>query len=209
MRLLEGCSIVFQPIFQLSQQRIIGYEALLRGPKKPEWIIEQAVQHDLILQLDQAIHKMAIQKMEKQDQLLFLNCHPRTLSSLNFDLYKNISQKIVFEITENEYIAPAVLSTFLMEAKKRGFHVALDDFGAGYHCLSMLTYCDFDFIKLDKRLIQNLSNGFIHKLVHLLVNSEAVIIGEGIESPEDLEQCLKLNVPYGQGFYLSEPIPFI
>ena len=67
-----------------------------------------------------------------------------------------------------------------------------------------------DFIKVANTLVTGLRSDTIKRdVVEMLVNLarriDAVCVAEGIETPEDLEQCRKLGIPYGQGFYLGVP----
>lgn len=213
MNFLENGHIVFQPIWNIKNNSILGYEALLRCPGSPEALLQHAVDHHYISSLDAAIHKLAIDSfLCRTDQYLFLNCHPFSLQDLfTYDdgIYELTQGKIVLEITEIERISSAELQSFCKEARKRGCLIALDDFGAGYNNVAILNDVRPDFIKLDKSIMQQLDSSIIRKYVKLVKEwsdeNHSFIIGEGIENKMQLIHCHKNGIMYAQGYLLGRP----
>jgi len=103
-----------------------------------------------------------------------------------------------------------VFRSALARLRELGFQIAIDDAGSGYASLQAIAELRPDFIKVANTLITGLRTDSIKRdVVEMLVNLsgriEAVCVAEGIETPEDLEECRRLGIPYGQGFYLGVP----
>jgi len=103
-----------------------------------------------------------------------------------------------------------VFRNALKTLRELGFRIAIDDAGSGYASLQAIAELRPDYIKVANTLITGLRSDSIKRdVVEMLVNLsrriDAVCVAEGIETPEDLEECRKLSIPYGQGFYLGVP----
>ena len=118
---------------------------------------------------------------------------------------------IVLEVTERSAIRDvAVFRDALTTLRQLGFRIAIDDAGSGYASLQAIAELRPDYIKVANTLITGLRSDSIKRdVVEMLVNLsrriDAVCVAEGIETPEDLEECRQLGIPYGQGFYLGVP----
>jgi EAL domain-containing protein (putative c-di-GMP-specific phosphodiesterase class I) len=117
----------------------------------------------------------------------------------------------VLEVTERSAIRDVpVFRSALARLRELGFQIAIDDAGSGYASLQAIAELRPDFIKVANTLITGLRTDSIKRdVVEMLVNLsgriEAVCVAEGIETPEDLEECRRLGIPYGQGFFLAVP----
>jgi EAL domain-containing protein (putative c-di-GMP-specific phosphodiesterase class I) len=200
----------------LNDSKIYGYEALLRGHSKlPEVIITEAIQRNLILQLDTHVHQLALEILPTltDDQHIFINCHPKSLKDLThlLDLQRDIKEngKIVLEITENQKLVMDEAKPMIDAVQKEGIHIALDDFGVGNNNIYLLKDLDPDYIKIDKCYIQNLNNKAIYDFTKLLVNwskeNDTKIIAEGIENITQLRWCKELGITLGQGWLYGKP----
>ncbi len=102
----------------------------------------------------------------------------------------------------------------LKNIKNAGFEIALDDFGARHSNLLMLTMTEFSEVKIDKGLIDHITQSAqnralvrnILKMITDLGTSECV--AEGIETKEQKDLILEFGCNYGQGFYFYQPMPF-
>ena len=93
-----------------------------------------------------------------------------------------------------------------------GFRIAIDDFGAGYTNLRMITDISPDFVKLDRVFIEGIfANArkriLVESVVSLCHRINCRVVAEGIETTEDLETCLSAGVDSLQGFLLARPGP--
>ena len=91
-----------------------------------------------------------------------------------------------------------------------GIRLAADDVGAGYSGLRLLAELTFDVIKVDLTLVQRSassasSSAVIESVVALAGRTGAMLVAEGIEHPEQLQQLEQLGITVGQGFLLGRP----
>ena len=214
---------VYQAIFQLETMDLFGHEALTRGPvdtafESPELLFQFAGEHEATWELEQlCLGSSASHYAPSKGGLLFINVEASSVARLPregpqaiaplFDL----AHPVVLEVTERSAIRDLpVFRGALADLRARGFRVAIDDAGSGYASLQAIAELKPDFIKVANTLITGLRSDTIKRdVVEMLVNLarriDAVCVAEGIETPEDLEECRKLGIPYGQGFYLGVP----
>jgi EAL domain-containing protein (putative c-di-GMP-specific phosphodiesterase class I) len=91
-------------------------------------------------------------------------------------------------------------------------YIALDDFGVGYSSFSYMKKLPLKYVKLDGSYVQNLhklpQNQAFIKSVVIMANAFGIkTIAEYVESQDVLNELVKLNVDYGQGFYVGKPKP--
>ena len=94
--------------------------------------------------------------------------------------------------------------------REHGFRIAIDDAGSGYASLQSIAELRPNFLKVANTLVTGLHQDTIKRdVVEMLVNLsrriDATCVAEGIETPEDLEECRRLGIPLGQGFYIGVP----
>lgn len=234
--LANGEFVVFlQPKLRLSDEQIIGAEALVRkkdgqgGLIPPDKFIEIYEADGIISYLDFAVLEKACMLLKEWKES---NCALIPIS-VNFsritilehkvaDKINAICQKhgvdshyIVIELTEHiSNISLSCLNEIVTSIKSYGFKISLDDFGREYSNLAILTNIAFDEIKLDKSLIDNISTNpaigsmidYAAKMCNAFRHTEIVI--EGIETQDQLRILRNLNCDLntGQGFYFSRPL---
>ena len=115
------------------------------------------------------------------------------------------------EVSEQQILGdPGYLVPIIQELKRRKISVAIDDVGFGRSCLESLIVLQPDVIKIDKRLVQNIScdknqKEMLLRMLAVVESLNAKIIAEGIENSSDLETLKELGVSYGQGFLWGQP----
>ncbi len=218
---------LFQPIYHLRNNKIIGYEALIRCKliDSPYALFQLAKTEAQLSYLDVYSISTAIQYFSEKgyfnkSNLLFLNIYPSTLLTPLFEqtiekLLKspnhNIqANKIVFEINESEEIENfCLVGEVISRLKQKGFLFAIDDFGSKGASLQRLVELEVDIIKLDRYFSKDLSNSINkQKIISLLldyVKCKEKIILEGIESSTDIETSKNLGIQLGQGYLLGKP----
>jgi EAL domain-containing protein (putative c-di-GMP-specific phosphodiesterase class I) len=87
----------------------------------------------------------------------------------------------------------------------------IDDFGTGYSSLSRLQHLPFDFLKIDRFFIRELSDGngsldIVRAIMQLARSLRLEVIAEGVESDEQLCSLRQLGCDYIQGFLFSKPV---
>ena len=214
---------VYQPIFQLEKLEVFGHEALTRGPadtafESPELLFQFAGENESVWELEQlCLASSASNYSPARPGQLFINIEADTIASLSRSGPQTVpplfakKQSIVLEVTERSAIRDvAVFRSALAKLRELGFRIAIDDAGSGYASLQAIAELKPDYIKVANTLITGLRTDSIKRdVVEMLVNLsgriDAVCVAEGIETPEDLEECRALGIPYGQGFYLGVP----
>ncbi|MCJ8170093.1 EAL domain-containing protein [Pseudomonas sp. A3.4] len=221
-------STLFQPIFSLSEQRILGYEALTRGPSNsplhaPNTLFSIARQQGCLSELEQAARQSAVQRFSEH-QLpgkLFLNICPETLlepqhrSGRTLQLLQKLNiapSDVVIELTEQSPIEDvALLDTALNHYRNMGFSIALDDLGAGYASLRLWSELRPDYVKIDRHFIEGihydaLKREFVSSILQMAKAAQARVIAEGIERPEELSILREMGVDLVQGYLLARPL---
>ncbi|MFN2387421.1 MAG: EAL domain-containing protein [Thermoanaerobaculia bacterium] len=213
---------VYQPIFDLNSMTLFGHEALTRGPvdtafESPELLFQYAGEHEAVWELEQLCLQSSARRYDaEKDCRLFINVEADSVTSLTGRadaLAPLLSAKhpIVLEVTERTAIRDVpIFREALGSLRERGFQIAIDDAGSGYASLQSIAELRPNFLKVANTLVTGLHADTIKRdVVEMLVNLsrriDAVCVAEGIETPEDLEECRRLGIPYGQGFYLGVP----
>jgi diguanylate cyclase (GGDEF)-like protein len=218
---------VFQPIFDIENEVIVGYEALTRGPKNstlyaPDLLFQAAEEHNLLSELDLICRANAISKFVelKLTGKLFINIclnvmlnkdHPHGETIKLVEKSGLSPQQVVIEISEKSpFPNNDILLKTLNKYRQFGFDIAIDDLGAGYSGLKQWSYLRPDIVKIDRYFIDQcdrdiMKREFLKILFELGRISNAHIIAEGIETKEEFELLRELGMVYSQGFFLAKP----
>ena len=210
---------VFQPIVELRDGAVVGYEALLRsGPADGELHSAQALlaaarREDSMLALDLAARDAALQAAEEAGLdapfSLFLNADPATLDGGSPER-PSTRLTLVVEVTEQALIAhPEALLRALTRLRSAGWGIALDDVGADSRSLALMSLLYPDVIKLDLRLLGERPPEERARIV-TAVGAEAerrraAVLAEGIDSEEQLAAARAYGATLGQGYLLGTP----
>jgi diguanylate cyclase (GGDEF)-like protein len=218
---------VVQPIVSLKTGIPLGWETLVRGPEgsrfhSPGHLFSFAQKTGSSFQLESLCRRQAIERLSflQPSEKLFINLDARSIDDpflLRGQVFKKLEEyqlnphNVVFEITERHAIKNfASFRTIIQEYRKKGYLIAVDDAGAGYSSLEAIAEIYPDYIKLDMALIRNIDSdpvkqALVETFVQFANKVKCRIIGEGIETENELEVLAKLGVDYGQGFFLGRP----
>ena len=211
-------SMVFQPIVDLMSSRVAGLEALARFTAQPqrrpdEWFTE-ATNAGLGAELELLAISTALAHLDQlpEGAYLSVNVSPRTaLDPRLSELISPRAADIVLELTEHAPVAQYDdLLAALTQLRTAGMRLAVDDAGSGYASLQHILRLQPDIIKLDIDLIRGIDNdparqSLAAALVLFGNKIDAAITAEGIETIEELRALQRLQVPFGQGYYLGRP----
>lgn len=220
---------VFHPIVDLISNKIMGYEALTRGPEGTEYenpyiLFDIAEETDLLFELDRLCRKKALQNARglNPDHKLFLNCLPSAVLDPEFrDSYlksfledlKINPLNVVLEVTEREAIENYDLFKEAVQYySDLGFAIAVDDTGAGYSSLETVVELKPQYIKLDISIVRGINKNILKQelikaIMGLSRQMKSVVIAEGIETEEELETLREIGIMVGQGFLFAKPAP--
>jgi diguanylate cyclase (GGDEF)-like protein len=208
---------VFQPIFDLGSQEVVGYEALSRFPAEvgysPQEWFDLARKHGLAVELEAAAVHAALAVPGRPDGVsLSLNLSPEALLSgrETLNLPEDLSA-ITVEVTENALVTEGPeLELALQDLRARGARIAVDDAGVGYAGFAQLVRVRPDVVKLDRSLVENVNvqptkAAVIKAFVGFAQDTGALICAEGIETAGELRVVRLLGSATGQGFLLGRP----
>lgn len=212
---------VFQPIVELRDGAVVGYEALLRsGPADGELhsaraLFAAARREDSMLALDLAARGAALRAAERSGLdapfSLFLNADVGTLDGSSPDR-PSTRFTLLVEVSERALIArPEAMLRALTRLRSAGWGIALDDVGADSRSLALMSILYPDVIKLDLRLLGRRSPEDLARIV-TAVGAEAerrraAVLAEGIDSEEQLACARAFGATLGQGYLLGTPGP--
>jgi len=123
------------------------------------------------------------------------------------------SDSLIIEITEGLLMGPSQeVSEILLNFCRDNIQIALDDFGTGYSSLAYLNRFDIDYLKIDKSFVWNLkldSHDFaLCEAIIVMAHKLGIkVIAEGVETEEQLMLLKRMGCDYGQGYFLSKPLP--
>jgi diguanylate cyclase (GGDEF)-like protein len=233
--ILEGDLLThYQPIYDLTSRRIVGFEALVRwahpvgGLVDPRLFVPLAEELGLIGGIDAFVLRSAcMQARQWQDEGLW---GPGLVMSVNLSpgqlIDPELSQQItahieacefdprslILEITESAMLSDNETTVRnLVELRSIGVRIALDDFGTGYSSLSHLDRLQVDIVKIDKSFIQTLgsgddSHGLAAAMVQLAHTLGYETIGEGVENTIQEDGLRALGCQFAQGYHLGRPL---
>jgi EAL domain-containing protein (putative c-di-GMP-specific phosphodiesterase class I) len=232
-RVLRAGSIhpVFQPVFSLENDAVIGYEALTRPDgfealAKVDGLFAAAAETEQANDLDWACRRAALWGARGLDPavLLFINVDAVSLErgddALREMLRITVANKrdphsVVLEITEREAVEDVTrLAVSVQGYRKLGYRFALDDVGEGHWQLDrksneVITAIRPEYIKLGKSLSHAAGTmegtAAILSLADVASQIKSAVIAEGVETAAQLLALKELNLQLAQGFFLGAP----
>jgi diguanylate cyclase (GGDEF)-like protein len=215
----------YQPIFNLSSGAVEGYEGFVRPQGGSEFrdtgsLFRAAEATGRTVELDIACLKVVAAAAKSLTRHLSVNVSPRTLETDEFSpaLLENIftshgisPSRVIVELTEREAIEDIErLRRNLSRCQNAGMRIAADDVGAGNAGLRLLSQIRFDIVKIDLSLVQggvvrDSSLAVLRSIRDLAEGWDAMVIAEGIETPEQLSVVRSLGISAAQGYFLGMP----
>ncbi len=218
---------LFQPILNLREGSIHGYEALSRGPSDsslhvPEALFRAAGYLGLTTALDLACVEAALENFAAQDLpgRVFVNLSPATLLAVEAisDRLNGLIHaaglapaRVVLELTET---APgfdyAALRRITESLHASGVRIAMDDLGEGFSSLRLWSELKPAYVKIDKHFIDGIHQDphkleFVRSIQQIAEGVGAHLIGEGVELASQLSIVRDLGIRYAQGYFIGRP----
>jgi diguanylate cyclase (GGDEF)-like protein/PAS domain S-box-containing protein len=224
----------YQPQVELVAGRIVGAEALLRwrhperGIVSPGEFVPVLEETGLIEEVGEWVLQTACaQSRAWKDAGLPPVRMAVNLSARQFrrgDLAGSVVRTLLrnglergcleLEITESLLMDDSEASSAMLEElkTKNGFRIAIDDFGTGYSSLDRLKSIPVDLLKIDRSFVRDIANGskdaaIVAAVIDLAHHLGLEVIGEGVETEEQLDFLLRHGCDEVQGFYFSKPVP--
>ena len=206
-----------QPIIRASDLSVIGYEALARMTVKPvqgpDWWLARAEEAGLRSELELVCLDSAAALGDPPDgQLLFVNVSPSTVSHPDFiSLLAQLPGRLVLELSECEEVGDYQrLRAHLAPLVERGIRLAIDDAGAGYSSLRHVIELAPDFLKLDREMVRGVDRdpvrlALVRAMVAFAGEVGTHIVGEGVETRDELDALRDAGVDFLQGYLTGRP----
>ncbi len=224
----------YQPIWDLTMQRLVGFEALarwhhpIRGVISPREFIPIAEETGLIVPLGEWVLEEACKQM-KIWQVEYPQA-PRLTISVNISTYQfrqvNLASLIERILDEIDFPASSLKlelteSSFMEDVdtafdafnrlRSLGVQLQLDDFGTGYSSLSYLHRLPINTLKIDQSFINRINSDnhnveIVRAIASLAHNLQMNVIAEGVETQEQLTHVRTLGCEQVQGYLISKPL---
>ena len=219
---------VFQPIVNMKTLEILGFEALSRGPKDTEFaspllLFTFAAECGLSFELDRLCRKKAFESIRnlQTDKKIFVNTLTMTIHDPEFrgaylnELLEDLKIKpenVVFEVSEKMAIDNYdMFRAAMKDYTDIGIVHASDDIGTGHSDLERIMELNPGFMKIDLSFVKDIDKSYIKQeivkaMVNLAAKINSLVIAEGVETKEEYEKLMELNVMYGQGYLFGKPL---
>ncbi len=225
--------VVYQPIVELSTQRTVGFEALLRwrhpqrGIVLPAEFIAIAEETGLIVPIGQmvlheACRQLSAWKQRHPERTLSMNINlsPRQIADPDLvhrtaaliDEYRLDADALRLEITETAIIEHGdAAGRVLQQLRALGVQICIDDFGTGYSSLSYLHRFPIATIKIDRSFVSQIHRShenteIVRSIISLARSLGMAVIAEGTETEEQLLRLRSMSCAYGQGWLFAHAL---
>ncbi len=224
----------YQPIVSLTQERMVGVEALMRwnhrdkGIVPPGRFIPLAEETGLILPLGVWALQHACRYLKRLHALpggeglhMSVNISAQQLQqarlaeAIRMTLARSglAADRLHLELTESMVMDnPAEARAILKELKDIGVRLSIDDFGTGYSSLSHLYQFPFDILKIDRSFVSRIDKKegkhcrIIEAIVAMAGSLEMQVVAEGVETAGQKERLLELGCDLAQGYHFARPM---
>ncbi len=221
--------IAYQAIVNIADNRVIGYEALMRwkhptlGAISPAVFIPIAEESGLIEEIGGWIVKTACIEAALWPDNQFVSVNLSAIQIKKGRLARQLidalassglaPERLELEVTESAFLGHSEdADQILGQLRSLGVRLALDDFGTGYSSLAYLRRATFSTIKIDQSFVRAASGGsaesmaIIRAIVALASEMGIVTTAEGIETEHDLAQIRALGCTQAQGYLFAKPV---
>ncbi|MEM8745840.1 MAG: bifunctional diguanylate cyclase/phosphodiesterase [Actinomycetota bacterium] len=227
--------VFHQPIVDLEQGRVSGFEALIRWQRSdgtlvsPAEFIAVAEETGMISSIGSWVMLEAMSQLKRltddrvvdEEATMSVNVSPIQLADPGFTdtVEEAITRsqlephRLWIEVTESMMIdSPDVARTTLRRLRRLGVRIALDDFGTGYSSLSLLSQFPLQRIKIDRVFIDGIADSpndraLVRTIVGMGQSLGLDIVAEGVETVEQLRLLREIGCAKAQGFLISHPVP--
>ena len=224
--------LFYQPIINIVDSHVFGYEALLRwkhpikGILSPDDFITIAEESGQIVDIGRwVLREACMQLRDMQDPETGVSPHYVSVNvsarQLTADLPDMVRECIIetgvmpeglrLEITESLLMDnPELALEILVKLRNMNIHIYLDDFGTGYSSLNYIHKFPIDGLKVDRSFVQNIvqdkdAQEIVRAIVSLAHTLDMDVIVEGVEKLEQLEVFRNMGCRLIQGYYFSQP----
>ena len=222
--------LVFQPLINAKNQKLVGFEALIRWnhPKRgfvpPNVFIPVAEETGLMAAIGEWVIDEACRATATWPEpiTVALNISPKQIILPNLPnvvsealaRHKLPGNRIELEVTEGVFLGDnGSTLDVLKRLRALGVGIALDDFGTGYSSIGYLNKAVFHKLKIDGSFVREAGSrpenvAIIQSIVQLAKSFRMSITAEGVETAEDFERMRDLGCDIIQGYLFGKPLPY-
>jgi EAL domain-containing protein (putative c-di-GMP-specific phosphodiesterase class I) len=219
-----GFEYAYQPIVDFASRSIFAHEALVRGPQgESAASVLAQVTPENVYRFDQACRVKAVAGAARlgMRELLSINFLPNAVYRPEVCIRSTFEaarvhdfpiERIIFEVTEGERVQDrAHLVNIFEEYRRFGFQTAIDDFGAGYAGLNLLSEYQPDLIKIDMDLVRNIDSNaprqaIVRAITAMCADLGIRVLAEGIETRAERDFLSDAGIDLMQGYWFSKPV---
>jgi EAL domain-containing protein (putative c-di-GMP-specific phosphodiesterase class I) len=216
-------AFAYQPIVDLATRSVYAHEALVRGPNgEGAWTVLSRVTDENRYQFDQACRVNAIRGAAALGirERLSINFLPNAVYQPAACIQSTFAaareygfplENIIFEVTEGERVTDRRhLVNIFREYHRFGFRTAIDDFGAGYAGLDLLSEYQPDLIKLDMALVRDIDSSkpkqaIVRGVLSMCGELGIKVLAEGVETAAERDFLRGQGVRLMQGYLFARP----
>jgi EAL domain-containing protein (putative c-di-GMP-specific phosphodiesterase class I)/GGDEF domain-containing protein len=222
----ENFTLVYQPLVSLKTRAVHHFEALIRFPSggSPFETIQFAEETDMIEGLDLAVlrrvARLLVAPTTDQRLAVSVNVSGKSLQKDGFvemllaelKRYQGISRRLLIEITESAEIKDlARIDKVVQTMRGAGYHICLDDFGAGAASFQYLNGLIVDWVKIDGLYVQKIASSqrdqaMLSSLVDMCRRLNVGTVAERVERAEEVALLNDMGVQLGQGWFFGKPV---
>lgn len=215
----DGLRMVYQPIIEVAQNRVTGFESLARFSTSPVrtpdvWFAE-AAQVGRAVELESLAVKAALKALFYLPPSVYVtvNMSPETIIKGDFGGLLNGAplDRIVVEVTEHQAVEKYdELMAVIRPLQIRGLRIAIDDAGAGYASFRHILNLHPHIVKLDTSITRCIDTDRSRRALAAALRgfaseTKCSIVAEGVETAAELETIKTLGIEKAQGYYLGRP----
>lgn len=218
-----GVQCFYQPVIDLDQRVVVGYEALARfshpdaGGVSPDVWFARARERGIQADLEAVVLSIALERRSDmpKDCFMAVNVEPDSLRSPQVrDVFNSQADLtgVVVEITEHSSWEWADLEPSINAVRAKGALIAVDDAGSGYSGLQQILELRPSILKLDRAIVQGVATdeakvALVEMIGMFASRVDAWVVAEGIEALADAKRLADMRVPLAQGFLFAVPAP--
>jgi EAL domain-containing protein (putative c-di-GMP-specific phosphodiesterase class I) len=213
----------YQPIVDVGSRSIYAHEALVRGPNgEPAMSVLSQVTDANRYSFDQTCRVQAIKGAAELGLKEFLSINflpnavyePAACIRSTLDAAQRFEfpiERVIFEVTEGERVQDRPHLVNIFHAYRRfGFRTAIDDFGAGYAGLNLLSEYQPDIVKIDMDLVRDIDTSpakqaIVRGIVSICADLNVRVLAEGIESRAERDFLHHAGIKLMQGYWFCKP----
>jgi EAL domain-containing protein (putative c-di-GMP-specific phosphodiesterase class I) len=214
----DDLTIIHQPIFDLTDWHLIGYECLMRHKanleQSPQELFDRARAAGQVLDLELHLASKALATLDpaEPERFIAIKVSATTLVSpaLVRMIPEGLESRLVIELNDHDDAMQREMIKAAIQLLKSRAWVAVNSAGAGLSGLQALVDLEPDIVKIDRDSLTGLAEdparrALVKALVQFAGETEVTLIAQGVETREDLQALREIGVRFAEGYVFGRP----